>query len=65
MGSVTLLSIFENNGKDSMPFYIEVALAPIIFLVVFGCLYVALMFVMEWLQNNEAFMRCFTSEAKF
>lgn len=52
MGSVTLLSIFENDGKDLDSFYLEVALAPIIFLVVFGCVYVALMFVMEWLQNN-------------
>lgn len=52
MGSVSLLSIFENSGKTMSTFALEVALAPIIFLAVFGSFYIALMFILEWLQNN-------------
>ena len=43
----------------------EIALVPIIYLVVFGALYFSLMFILEWLQNNERFMRCFTSQASY
>jgi hypothetical protein len=40
----------------------EMALAPIIYLVVGTFVYFGLLFLIEALIKNESFMRCFTSE---
>ena len=40
----------------------EMALAPIIYLVVEAFAYFGLLFLIEALIKNENFMRCFTSE---
>lgn len=62
MGSINLLSNTED--KDYEVYDGEIVLAPIIYLAVFTIVYTVLVFVFEALQNNESFMRFFTSETK-
>ena len=65
LGSINLLSITEREGKESYSiFHAEITLAPIIYLAVFTIAYTALVFVFESLQNNESFMRFFSSETQ-
>ena len=63
MGSGTLYGTYENNEKPLDPLALEMALAPIIYLVVETFLYFGLLFLIEALMKNENFMRCFTSQS--
>jgi hypothetical protein len=51
----------ENNGKNYKPMDLEISLAPILYLVVVGCLFLILVFVIEYIRSNEKIMRKFTS----
>ena len=64
MGSVNLISLNEKErGEEPYEvFDIEIALAPIIFLIIFTVIYTTLVFVFESLQNNESFRRYFSKE---
>jgi len=61
LGSGTLYGTYENNNRPLDPLALEMALAPIIYLVVETFLYFGLLFLIEALIKNENFMRCFTS----
>lgn len=65
LGSVNLLSITERDGEESYEiFHPEITLAPILYLGAFTIAYTVLVFVFEALQNNESFMRFFSSETQ-
>lgn len=46
IGSITLISFLENDGKPLGPYEPEIALSQIIFLVVFGSFFIALLFIL-------------------
>jgi hypothetical protein len=52
MGSVNLLTKNENNGKPLQPYSLEISLAPMLYLIVFGYIYIFCIFTHEWLLNN-------------
>jgi hypothetical protein len=52
MGSGSLYGTYENNGKTLGPLAMEMALAPIIYLVVETFAYFGLLFLIEALIKN-------------
>lgn len=62
VGSVTLYGIFENNSKPMDPLHIDIALGPIIYLVVGSILFFVLLLLIEKAKNTESLMRYFAGD---
>lgn len=62
LGSVEILN--STSSEDYEIFDMSLSLAPILFLAWTSIFYIVILFIIENLQSNETFMRCFTSETK-